>query len=919
MKETKWYCRSLIISAPLVASVLTATTATASSQTVIHNTEFSLSLAGEEERWVELTSNSAATLPQTSWTNTFSFSSPIRGVVVHDPVKVPNPSFNPFSLLYEWHPRTTPAIHVSSSGKEDHVLCGHDKMPCLTLNGGVALTDIWTVTVVGEGVADGRLDVSGKQLAVSGGFGTETLKFSGNGQIGSVSGVDSKTTLTELAIDGSASSHTGTGSLFEIGGGSLVLTKCSIKPGSTLTPRLISMTGHSLTLDSVSLISVAFSATPIVLQSVKSASLQNVTVSKCKVDTILSCNGVDDLLIQLSTFTGITGPYETNTDDLCEWSTGLVELVDSNCTLNFASFYDLDDGAILMENSTLSIESSTFHDNTPNDKVFTSVHRNIRCLGESAINVGSLSGGDGRESDSMWISSEPSCTVMKNKSQSSSPFFVPTLSVSDSRSTHKNSAITLSLRGSLFIPCGLKLRVVEFEKNQENVKSYSLDFETVNPTKWTESELTLQFPESSIPLNATREWRGMLEFGDGATTSEHLVLKRSVRDERMSQFGNTMKWLGPVVGGVLALFLILLIIFLLLRRRRKQKKAQLAKEMKSKEELNQVEEKIEFVEDFNVGHTTNMINAAEDKSFLVETNASDMTKVGDAEKPLPRSVVSDQLEVVKVGDNLEVVQIEKKRTLYNILHKEDTQQLDRRQLQRKLTLGLARLAKAKTTKELFLRLSPHTIFFDANGEIHFRLKDEQPVPAAPPRRNLTNPPPSHVDNPFGSDGSSSSQPPFSLVDNNAQTGQPKNTPVPLFPQPSDNDLTSQSFFGSSPVVQIATGRAEGMRWRAPEVADNKTAVDETHCAVFSLGIILWEIETGLVPFGEIDEANASRQLCSGMPLKMDDIEDDGFKSLITSCLDLNPADRPSLETIAEFFAQPGKTTSMLQKDIRVGY
>ncbi|KAK2943562.1 hypothetical protein BLNAU_21524 [Blattamonas nauphoetae] len=144
------------------------------------------------------------------------------------------------------------------------------------------------------------------------------------------------------------------------------------------------------------------------------------------------------------------------------------------------------------------------------------------------------------------------------------------------------------------------------------------------------------------------------------------------------------------------------------------------------------------------------------------------------------------------------------------------------------------------------------------------------------------------------------------------TGRSLILTIPHIADPTEGTPAS-SFFAESPAVRAA-GRQETMRWQAPEVASNARNVDAQQCAVFSLGILLWEIETGLVPFGELDASNASRQLCSGLLPKMDGVRDDDLRSLIEECLHLNPSERPSLDTVATFFEPKGQTGTKLFGD-----
>ncbi|KAK2962898.1 hypothetical protein BLNAU_1921 [Blattamonas nauphoetae] len=98
---------------------------------------------------------------------------------------------------------------------------------------------------------------------------------------------------------------------------------------------------------------------------------------------------------------------------------------------------------------------------------------------------------------------------------------------------------------------------------------------------------------------------------------------------------------------------------------------------------------------------------------------------------------------------------------------------------------------------------------------------------------------------------------------------------------------------------------DGLRWRAPEVVlagGVVGQVDGSKASVFSLGLILWEIETGQVPFGELDAVNAQRQSGTGIGPKMESLENEEFISLIHRCASVDPNQRPTLSEIGEFLS-----------------
>ncbi|KAK2942714.1 hypothetical protein BLNAU_22384 [Blattamonas nauphoetae] len=117
---------------------------------------------------------------------------------------------------------------------------------------------------------------------------------------------------------------------------------------------------------------------------------------------------------------------------------------------------------INIDGGSLSIESSSFHDNTPNCNHFPSLRRNIHCSNAGHISIESLSSGDGsKDHPSPWISLND-CNMTGEDAKPDIPLFIPTLST-DSKSTlnKTNKAFSIEMKGTTLIPCGLYFEIVE--------------------------------------------------------------------------------------------------------------------------------------------------------------------------------------------------------------------------------------------------------------------------------------------------------------------------------------------------------------------------------------------------------------------------------------------------------------------------
>ncbi|KAK2961744.1 hypothetical protein BLNAU_3181 [Blattamonas nauphoetae] len=105
---------------------------------------------------------------------------------------------------------------------------------------------------------------------------------------------------------------------------------------------------------------------------------------------------------------------------------------------------------------------------------------------------------------------------------------------------------------------------------------------------------------------------------------------------------------------------------------------------------------------------------------------------------------------------------------------------------------------------------------------------------------------------------------------------------------------------------------DGERYRAPEQSNGQLGQNEERVSVFRLGLVLLEMKTGLVPFGEIDATNASRQLCAGLLPPHKDV-DEAFMSIVRDCLTINPNERPLLKDVENRLEQYGTSKDVGDK------
>ncbi|KAK2950313.1 hypothetical protein BLNAU_14724 [Blattamonas nauphoetae] len=308
-------------------------------------------------------------------------------------------------------------------------------------------------------------------------------------------------------------------------------------------------------------------------------------------------------------------------------------------------------------------------------------------------------------------------------------------------------------------------------------------------------------------------------------------------DPKKSQLPQEMKtllsWLIPLVVCLLVA-LIVVIIIVLLRRRPKKNASPAQKEMEAQEQV-EFEEKVEVVADAetkNVLHTDGRSHAAFNSSNAEPTNLN----------PSSHEVMSicetkrDLVEVMACSGGFEVSLAGASTTLYSVLHNEK-RDIPKRALGIQLVNGLKAVLANRQTSDVLTRLSSHWILIDTAGNVQLKLKmtsEEAEQEAA-----------------------------------QTQTQNPQTLPKL---EGNENEQTDKSGM-------------DGLRLRAPEVVASKGGqVDGHKAAVFSLGLVLWEIETGQVPFGELDAVNAQRQSATGIGPKMESLQNEEFIALILQCI-----------------------------------
>ncbi|KAK2950990.1 hypothetical protein BLNAU_14068 [Blattamonas nauphoetae] len=553
------------------------------------------------------------------------------------------------------------------------------------------------------------------------------------------------------------------------------------------------------------------------------------------------------LTIESCSITGTPSQSANSEEFVCSWSTGAFTVENTTTSITSSTFSELADGAINMKGGSLTIHTSSFESNNPGFSSFPSARRNIHCSDEGSVKVGSLSGGDGfsDKHPHLWLSST-NCSLSGEGVVADSAFFIPTLSTTSSASfDKKNQTFSLSIAGSTLIPCDLVLEVFDVTSQKIENHSKQVELNENNTISFNETNIALSLSKSSLsPLDPSLEWRGRLLFGSNQRTVDSFLVQSNSAARYAQSVKDNMKWWLPLAIVLGVSFLILMLhVFICWRRRKHQSvKKEVKKEVLQEEEFI---EKMEIGDEPTMGRHVIESTAVAMKDKSLTKHQPEQPTETTKQHPPSTSTGQAHIEVIEVMDcvNFASHYVSRQNSLYHRLHVEKNPLENKRREERRLVTALLRIKNTTPLADVLLHLSSHWVKMNKDGELCLLMEDG----IRPPNG-----------------------------------------------EQSKTDKTMN--------CEADGEKRDGERWTAPEQFVEKGEVqkqiDTSQVSVFRLGLVLWEIETGQIPFGETDAVNACRQLKAGIVPGMDGVPNVLMRDLITRCLCVNADDCPSLETVA---------------------
>ncbi|KAK2960692.1 hypothetical protein BLNAU_4347 [Blattamonas nauphoetae] len=625
----------------------------------------------------------------------------------------------------------------------------------------------------------------------------------------------------------------------------LSISTCQFNKEGSYARSIVELVSGTFSLSSTSFSGATFDVPAFLLSTFTSASIDSLSVTSCTVSEFIVAKSGEKLTLENANFTSYSSspqPEQNSDDSVCSWTTGLLKFENTATTLKNCSFNGWTQGSVNQIGGSLTLSEVSFTNGNASSEFSSSINRNVHCEANGKVDVVSLqAGSDGTDTQpSAWIDAKK-CEITSTTKIHKSSLFIPKLDSTKSSSDHhyKNNTAKIALYGTLLLPCDLVLEVFEWDNKTTNAElnSTTLNLSSIPTTNWTEDliNFTLNFTEKLKVLDSKYEWRGRLVYGMGAKTENWVKIKASAADIRKSQSTDTMKWLIPLIIGLSLLFLLLFFIILIICLRRRKK--------------NKEDEKPEALP---------MLSAAEMPEEMFQSD-------NDADKDKPSLDFDENdnkpavIPAAAIPPKEEPDAEEEEKEIDDLEDFEEAMACD----------GTGQLKPVNKNKTLYKVLhgpkkSDDTDINDLQNQLLTGLT--YVAGSDPSSKILTMLSPHSV-----------------LLEGNKV----------FLAIPKEEEKS-----GKAPRKKRGEDGHEAQRWEAPEITDHVPDSSGEKAAVFSLGLILLEFQTGQVPFGHMDAAVATRQLGAGILPDMDGVSEE-LTEIIQQCVLSNPDERPTLTEVQE--------------------
>ncbi|KAH7817982.1 uncharacterized protein MONOS_8452 [Monocercomonoides exilis] len=631
-------------------------------------------------------------------------------------------------------------------------------------------------------------------------------------------------------------------------------------------------------------------------------------------------------------------------EEMCRWSGSLVDVVKSFVVMKDTTIWNSPEGGITMGGGNVNIEMGLFENNNPFIEKYPSLRRNIICSDSGTLNVMSLKGGDGwKDNTSFWMLNE-GCSFEGIVSERDSSFFIPILESVEAK--EEENRMKLIFKGMLLVPCNLSFSVVKKKGEEKEIEKHDFD---------SNGFLSEREAEGSVGKDLISNCGDEIEvsvhilFGkaESPSSTRSFILKNASEaktngDERIVEGGKEGKsyWIIIVVVLIVILLVVLIVSIVATIRWRKAKKEnkdlreivndnirkdpkafemvtmEMSPEAQRRREEKENEENAKkrvFVKTMvhseseecllsESGSTEYILGKDSDEIpdwALEEVDEKEMEEEEIRKRSLSPSISSTGTETtfVQIEDvspttssmsNLvdaiacstphEKLIVDLRDSLFMLLHGlNKTKEMaigtlkEREQTAAEVLLLVANLAlhsfdEMEVQLSSLENLSPHIVLFSEHMVICIAL---------------------HSDCSSDDDSDSSSTSSSTVVTSESDDDDD-----------DDSDSLPSSAFEDEP-----DNWNECLRWKAPELQMKRKMGATKESVVFSMGMMLWEILSLQIPFGEYSAEVAGWKIKEGELPSMYLVEGSSLGGIVRCCTSRDAAERMGLADLKREFVR----------------
>ncbi|KAH7817992.1 uncharacterized protein MONOS_8462 [Monocercomonoides exilis] len=620
--------------------------------------------------------------------------------------------------------------------------------------------------------------------------------------------------------------------------------------------------------------------------------------------------------------------YLNTEEEMCRWEGSLVDVAKSSVMMKDSTISNSPEGGITINGGALIVNDGRFENNNPSIEGYPSLRRNIICSDSGTLNVVCLKGGDGWERNtSLWMLND-GCSFEGIASERDSSFFIPVLESVEAK--EETDRMKLIFKGMLLIPCNLSFSVVKKKGEEKEIEKHDFDRNGLLSEREAEGNVEKDLVSS---CGDDIEVSVLILFGvnDYPSSTNSFILKNASEaktngDERIAEGGKEGKsyWLLIVIVLVVILLIVLIVSIVLAVRWRKEKEEakkykeivddnikkdpkafeMVTMEMSPEAQWRREEKKNEENAKKRV-YEKKMVHSESEEYLLAESGSTEYILGKDSDKipewaleieeeeeirkrtPSPSisstdtnttfvrmddlcpttSSISNLVDAIACSSPHEKLIVDLRDSLFMLLHgRNKTKEMaigtlkEREQTAAEVLLLVANLAlhsfdEMEVPLSSLENLSPHIVLFSEHMVICIAL---------------------HSD--CSSDDDSDSSSISSSTDVTSASDDD-----------DDSDSLPSSAFKDEP-----DNWNDCLRWKAPELQMKRKIGATKESVVFSMGMMLWEILTVEIPFGEYPAEVAGQKIVNGERPEMEKVAGSSFGGVVKGCVVCAPGDRCGL-------------------------